>query len=431
MKISRFTNILKRKDVYLVHNALVNSILKVYLRKYQKFIDSIENAKNFQFDETDEFQRTMKDLNIIVDDFEDEMADLNSRFFVFEHSSELYVLLIVTRKCNFRCSYCYEDYIDQDMSQEVFSNSRKFIISEIKNNRYKAVWVSFFGGEPTLMADQINQFMESLIEENRKLPYPANIKAMMTTNGYLLNSHMLDRFIKNRIVRYQITVDGLEEDHNCSRYLANGKGTWKTIVNNLKYFNNIINSEVSVLLRSNITPQLYEHMDEWLEFLHKNFMKGPFFIHFEVAKNYGHMNDENFKLLENEKEVIIDIIDRAKKWRLPLELIAFATMPFSLVCYAARQFSVIIDYNGEVKKCTSSSLDEPYNCIGKITEKGEMICDWKKAAQWTSYEVSENCKKCSILPLCYQRKCPAAKKSFEMCDFLCESYRKGLEYFYL
>lgn len=42
---------------------------------------------------------------------------------------------------------------------------------------------------------------------------------MITTNGYLLSPQMIDSFVKNRILRYQVTVDGLEEEHNKSRYL--------------------------------------------------------------------------------------------------------------------------------------------------------------------------------------------------------------------
>lgn len=241
---------------------------------------------------------------------------------------------------------------------------------------------------------------------------------------------MLSQFVDNKIIRYQITVDGLADSHNKSRYLANGQGTWETIINNLKLFKEIDNSSVSVLLRSNITPECYEKIDEWLQFLHDNFSDDKYNFHFEAAKNYGKMNDEEYALIKDETSVIMDIIHRAKKWKLPLELIGFGTTPFSAVCYAARHFSYIIDCNGEVKKCTSSSLDEPYNDIGKLSSNGVEI-DFNKAAQWTSYNLNESCKSCDILPICFMRKCPASKDNYEGCDFLRKSYYSGLEYNYL
>ena len=430
MKISRFTNIIKKDGIYLLHNTLVNSVVRINAESRQKFIDTIESGKSFSLDPNDNFHLTLQALNMIVDESEDEVASLNSQFFMFEHSSELHIMLIVTRRCNFRCAYCYEKYIDSDMRPDIFEKTKKYILCQIERNKYKNIYISFFGGEPTLMAREINLFMEQLLNENNKLPYPANIKAVITTNGYLLTPKLIDEFIKNHIVRYQITVDGLEDDHNSSRYLTDGTGTWKTIIKNLSYFNQIQDSSVSVLLRSNISPQLYSHVHDWLKFILDNFSGPRFRIHFEAAKDFGHMNDKNFALISNEVDVIEEIIDKSKKWKLPLELVGFRTKPFSMICYAARQSSYIIDYNGEIKKCTSTSLDEPYNCIGSISETGIKV-NWKKAAQWTSYKLHPRCESCIILPLCYQRKCPFAKNSFENCALLKRSYIKGLEYFYL
>ncbi len=430
MKMSNYTTVLQKNGTYLLHNSMMNSLIRVYDPQLQSVIDSLQDGAPFEMDSSDPFMNTLKGTNMIVDEAEDELATLNSLYFNFEHNSELHIMLIVTRRCNFRCAYCYEEYSNSDMTKEVFDNTKNFIIDQIQKNHYKNVYISFFGGEPSLMAREIVSFMRELLTENSMLQFPADIRAVMTTNGYLLSADVLDEFISCNIVRYQITLDGLEEDHNSSRYLANGQGTWKQIADNLSYFKHITDPRVSVLLRSNITPGIYEHIEEWLEYIHDNFSSPAFRIHFEAAKDYGKMNDDNFKLITNEVDIIMDIIDRSKKWGLPLELVGFKTLPFSMVCYAARQSSYIVDYNGEIKKCTSSSLDEPYNCVGQMTDKG-MILNVKKAAQWTSYDIGERCKKCKILPLCYRKKCPVAKHSYDGCELLKKSYIKGLEYFYL
>jgi uncharacterized protein len=417
--------------VYLLHNTLTNGVIKVNSTQLKSYVDCISSTKTFSYDPQDEFQSVLKSLGMIVDEKEDELASLNSLYFSFEHNSELYVMLIVTRRCNFRCAYCYEEYIDSDMDQSIFNTTKNFIISQIQQENFNNVYLSFFGGEPTLMAKEINAFMKELLAENEALSKPAAIKAIMTTNGFLLTPELIDEFISNRIIRYQITVDGMEAEHDSSRYLAGKKGTWKKIIDNLNYFKKVKNEDVSVLIRSNISPNVYSNIDHWLEYLHENFNDHKRFrMHFEIAKNFGKMNDQTFAVINNEIEVILDIIERSKKWRLPLELVGFRTMPFSLVCYAARQFSYIVDYNGEIKKCTSSSLDEPYNLVGELGTKG-LTLDFKKAAQWTSYGLSEKCKSCEILALCYRRKCPVSKDSFKNCDYLKQSYYKGLEYSYL
>ena len=422
MKLSKFTNLIRKENVYLLHNALTDSVLRVNSSDLQKLIDNLCSQRHLEDEVVDqsEFLMTLKKLNFIVCDEEDEDATLNSSFFHFEHSAELYVMLIVTRRCNFRCTYCYEETEMRDMSPDIWRNALDFVINQIHEKHFQNVYISFFGGEPTLMSKEILQFMQKLNYES----------AMMTTNGYLLSEEMITSFVKNRIVRYQITVDGLAESHDKSRYLANGQGTWRAIINNLKLFEKIEDASVSVLIRSNITPESYANIDEWLKYLYENFSDPKYKFHFEAAKNYGKMNDDNYPLIDDESATIVDVIKRAKRWKLPLEVIGFGTTPFSAVCYAARQFSFIIDCNGEVKKCTSASLDEPYNSIGRLSSDG-MEIDFKKAAQWTSYDLDEQCKTCDILPICYMRKCPASRGNYDNCDFLRRSYYSGLEYFYL
>lgn len=429
MKISRFTTIVRKEGYYLLHNTLFNSIMRVYGEKSRSFIDSIEDGRTFNMDENSPFLCALKKLNMIVDELTDELATLNSLFYEFERNSELYVMLIVTRRCNFRCAYCYEEYSDTDMSNEVFRNVLNYVIGQIERRHYKNVYISFFGGEPTLMSYKIIDFMKELQERNSRLQLPSNICGIITTNGYLLTKNLLDKFLSCNIIRYQITVDGLEEDHDSSRYLSNGQGTWNQIIGNLYNFKSISNSNVSVLLRTNVTPLIYEHIDEWLEFIHDNFSEPVYRVHFEAAKDFGKMNDQSFGLLDDETSVMMDIIDKAKHWNLPLEIVGFNTLPFSMICYAARQLSFIVDYDGTVKKCTSSALDDPANSIGQLNRSG-MVIDIQKSAQWTSYELSERCKLCKVLPICYRRKCPVAKETYDGCELINKVYLKGLEYFY-
>ena len=141
MKISRFTNVIKKDGIYLLHNTLVNSVVRVNAESLKKFIDSIENGQSFILNENDNFHLTLRSLNMIVNEDEDEIADLNSRYFMFEHSSELHVMLIVTRRCNFRCAYCYENYIDKDMTPDIFEKTINYILNQIDKNHQKNVYI--------------------------------------------------------------------------------------------------------------------------------------------------------------------------------------------------------------------------------------------------------------------------------------------------
>lgn len=427
---SKFSNYIIKDGVLLIHNALRNSAIKVFSEKNLNLIKEIINGLPFIPDLNDEFQLLLRELGIIVDEDSNEIALLNQQFFVFEHNAPLAITLIVTRRCNFRCAYCYEDYKNEDMSESVFTALRKYIIRQISERRYKRVQLSFFGGEPTLMADKINLFLDSLLNENKQLDFPAEITALMTTNGYLLDRNMLDTFIDNHIYRYQITVDGMREEHDKSRYLENKKGTWDKVLSNLNSFKHIDNPNVSVLLRTNITPPIYANIDTWLDYIKNNFAERKYQVHLEIAKDFGHMNDSAFQLIQDDITVMKDVIDRCKKRNISLHLIGFQTTPFSMICYAGRHSSFVVDTDGRVKKCTATALDEHFNEIGKIKENGFMQLDAMKTARWTSYQLNEKCLSCAILPLCYQRKCPYAHDYLPQCNLSLECYYKGLEYKY-
>lgn len=59
--------------------------------------------------------------------------------------------------------------------------------------------------------------------------------ATATSNAYLLTPDIIDSLYSSNLLQYQITLDGLEYNHNKLRPLLNGKGTFDRIVNNLKY----------------------------------------------------------------------------------------------------------------------------------------------------------------------------------------------------
>lgn len=58
------------------------------------------------------------------------------------------------------------------------------------------------------------------------------------------------------------------------------------------------------MIRSNVSPMVYETIDQWLRYLSDEFTdQKKFRIHFEPAKNFGKMNDYDFQLIEEAKPI--------------------------------------------------------------------------------------------------------------------------------
>ena len=91
------------------------------------------------------------------------------------HSSELDITIILTRQCNFRCLYCYEDF-----SNDVFSEQdEKAFLNFLRKNlsKYSSLKISWFCGEPLLNVDTIRRLSLKVMQLCSKccIPYRAGI----------------------------------------------------------------------------------------------------------------------------------------------------------------------------------------------------------------------------------------------------------------
>ena len=68
-------------------------------------------------------------------------------------SSSCELIILPTEKCNFRCTYCYEDFAIGKMKIETVEAIKKFISARAPSLKF--LTLSWFGGEPLLARDVI------------------------------------------------------------------------------------------------------------------------------------------------------------------------------------------------------------------------------------------------------------------------------------
>lgn len=137
-----------------------------------------------------------------------------------------------TMGCNFDCPYCFEDHGRGKMTPEVQDDVVALAERMIEAAGAKGLNVTWFGGEPLLAPDVIESLSKRLIAliEERGGTYTAGI----ITNGYLLTQENVDMLAAVKVETAQITIDGMREAHDATRYLRGGKPTFERIVNNLR-----------------------------------------------------------------------------------------------------------------------------------------------------------------------------------------------------
>jgi uncharacterized protein len=133
--------------------------------------------------------------------------------------------IILTERCNLRCSYCYEksmkefdngleEKFDYDMETPVDSevtveNLKKFLKPEDT--------LIFYGGEPLVMIEKIKKIIDEV-----------NCRFMIQTNGVLLNQLPKEYLMK--LDKMLVSLDGEKERDESNK----GKGHYELIVKNLK-----------------------------------------------------------------------------------------------------------------------------------------------------------------------------------------------------
>lgn len=161
-------------------------------------------------------------------------------------NSVLNVTIVVTKACNFACSYCYmHGKTPERMTKETAKKAVDLLLSD-KINRYidpdktPCVILDFIGGEPLLEIDLIDYFVDYFVYEAHRLNHRwANeYSVSMSSNGSLYRTPKVQETIQKYQGRFNIaiTIDGTKELHNTCRIYPDGKGTYDDVEASVKQY---------------------------------------------------------------------------------------------------------------------------------------------------------------------------------------------------
>ena len=130
-----------------------------------------------------------------------------------------HICLNVTDDCNLHCKYCFVEQHPHYMTYQVAKDAVDWIYNNLQKKRELGYCekndmgsVNFFGGEPTLMWDQIIVPITKYIKKN----YKDDIFLGITTNGTLLNEERI-KFLKDNQINLLLSIDGGPDTQNQNR----------------------------------------------------------------------------------------------------------------------------------------------------------------------------------------------------------------------
>jgi uncharacterized protein len=286
----------------------------------------------------------------------------------------LHLILLPTEQCNFRCTYCYEDFKIGRMATGTVQGVKRLL--DRRMGELERLNVSWFGGEPLLAKSVVEEISTHVVASVEKVGM--QYLGDMTTNGYLLDLSTAERLSELGIRTFQVSLDGPMCEHDRTRIRANGKGSFGRIWENLLSLRSCT-LPVRVLLRVHLTPKNLSFMPEFLSRVRDTFLgDSRFSVQLKPVERMGGPNDDDLDVLSRE--------DR-KEGIEHLETLVRGTSPASdppveqKVCYAARPNSLVIRADGSIAKCTVA-LSDPANVVGRLRSDGTLQISNDRLSPW-------------------------------------------------
>lgn len=308
----------------------------------------------------------------------------NEKIISLISNRSLELILLPTEQCNFRCTYCYEDFSIGKMKRNIVEAIKKLISQRIDS--LDALKIGWFGGEPLAAKDivyEISEFIQKL-----RMNYP-NLRYLsdMTTNGFQLKEEIFRKLNSLDVTSFQVSLDGTEEMHNKTRKRMNGEGSFRTIWNNLLAIKNT-DLDFSIVLRIHITPENLDDIYKLVDLIKADFgYDNRFTVFFKAIENLGGPNTGTFKVLrgKDKGEIMQQLYLHLGDTMRPKKI--NDNGPY--VCYAAKTNSLVIRADGKIGKCTVA-LSDDRNSLGILRDDGSIEIASDKLALWTRGIKSQN-----------------------------------------
>jgi uncharacterized protein len=326
-------------------------------------------------------------------------------------SDALQWILLASEDCNFRCVYCYEKFKNGTMLPEVRQGVRALTLRRAPLLR--ELTISWFGGEPLYgwaAVEELAPFFKDVADRHGLMH-----TQHMTPHAYLLTEERATRLLEWGCTNYQITIDGLPEEHNCKRVGRDGSPTYDTILDNLRSMHQRKAADFAIDIRVNFDRDNFPRLGRFLESLSEDFAGDPRFrLRFRPVGQWGGDRDDELNVCGTieHRDVTKKLRQQADELGLGLERgIRDVAGLGRQVCYAARPYNFVVGATGKLMKCTVALDEVEDNVVGQIHPDGSVDLIHERMSKWVGphFETDQLCQHCHMLPGCQGVTCPLTR----------------------
>jgi uncharacterized protein len=329
------------------------------------------------------------------------------------------VWLHVTNQCNLRCTYCYIEKTNRQMSPEMGREALDQIFATAIRHNRSEITLKFAGGEALTVFPLVQHLTAYSRELGKK--YDIAVKPILLTNGVSLTPEIAASLKADDFV-VALSLDGLGEYNDVTRPLVGGQGSFARIergLNLLLEYQVMFNVSV-VVSRFNLTnlPALTRYLLERRLAFTFNFFREN-----ELADaGLTVENDHLMFWLSQAYKVIGEILPAYSLMNAILDRVQFG-QPHIQACGVGTNY-IVVKHTGEILGC---QMHMQKAGLGTLKQKRDLL-QLIQHAKPTGFAVDtkEGCSTCQWKHVC-AGGCPvmtfAATGRFDTRSPFCNSYQ--------
>ena len=423
-------------SVYCDHDSFSKVIANAYSGTIMYADDELaELLQNFNSDKfiklwhsNRRLHKYLRENHFVVEEALNEVDRVKIQFDSVKYDHKhMHLTIVPTEACNLACIYCYENGCkERSMPKKVQEQIKNFI--EQQKDIIKSLAITWYGGEPLLKMDVIDELSKYFLKftKENNIQYSAS----MITNGTLLDEQTVDKLVNYKIDSIQVTLDGLEEQHNKRRFYRVGdKNSFQNILEGIKK----CVGKISVGIRINVDKTNVDQYKKLIDLLYNEKLLGS---DSGNSASLGLVKAWTDKVAVSKKEMLS--LDEFIHWSDNLKCyvqqqngensrqVKFSP---SLPCGALCVNNFLISPNGDLKKCWIYAAGSE-GIVGNLRTGLDLTKAY--TTKWTAYSpcLDVKCEACKLLPIC-AGGCPYENLNFpedkaEHCSYMFKLIKNNL-----
>jgi uncharacterized protein len=356
---------------------------------------------------SDKVLSTLLKMEFLVPAEENEFSTVLDQNYLYNQENEIASFTLQPgANCQLGCHYCGQKHTKDYLPESLYPKLIDRINEIMAKKPYKALSITWYGGEPLMAYKQIRELSPMLLELAKK--YKTKYIADMITNGLSLKPDLFTELVdKYKVSRYQITIDGMKEHHDTRRITKSGEATYDIIMENIAKCCALpiyTEKNAQINIRCNIDKSNYQSVLPFIQMISEKEFASKVSLAFSPIVDWGDVKGSEGALTKEDfAEIEIDWYMEVLRRGIKVDVVPDRTYG---PCMVVNPDSEVYDAFGNIFPCYEFPYTEMYqndkHIIGNLRFPSETYNQDVNTRDW--FQVVDDgktwCKKCKFFPVC-------------------------------